>query len=154
MAFFRWCAQFVSIVNGRPITKLSDDPEDPFLLTPNHIRLLRTGPSLPPGLFVQQELYRRCRRQVQYLSDVFWTTWIKESYPRTTMTQMDEHREQHSNGRSCACKAWTRTSWSLASRSCNSCAHMRWWNCPYRPVKVQQRSLLSTYSEVVLARVC
>ncbi len=48
-----------SIVNGRPITKLSDDPSDPLPLTPNHLLLLRSGPTLPPGAFVKQDLYRR-----------------------------------------------------------------------------------------------
>ena len=36
-----------SILNSRPITKLSDDPRDPTPLTPNHL-LLRSGPALPP----------------------------------------------------------------------------------------------------------
>ena len=32
-----------AIVNGRPITKLSDDPSDAESLTPNHLLLLRPG---------------------------------------------------------------------------------------------------------------
>ena len=66
-----------SIVNGRPITKLSNDPKDPLPLTPNHLLLLRAGPSLPPGAFVKQDVYRHRWRQVQYLSDVFWSRWLK-----------------------------------------------------------------------------
>lgn len=53
-----------SIVNGRPITKLSDDPLDPLPLTPNHLLLLRSDPTLPPGAFVKQDLYRCRWRQV------------------------------------------------------------------------------------------
>lgn len=37
-----------AIVNGRPITKVSDDPHDLEPLTPNHLLLLRAGPSVPP----------------------------------------------------------------------------------------------------------
>ena len=37
--------------NGRPITKVSDDPNDWEALTPNHLLLIRAGPKLPPGLF-------------------------------------------------------------------------------------------------------
>lgn len=37
-----------SIVNGRPITKLSDDPGNCEPLTPNHLLLLHSGPSVPP----------------------------------------------------------------------------------------------------------
>lgn len=69
------------IVNGRPITKLSDDPSDPLPLTPNHLLLLRSGSVLPPGYFVQQDIYRRRWRQVQYLADIFWKRWIKEYLP-------------------------------------------------------------------------
>ena len=40
-----------AIINGRPITKVSDDPRDAEPLTPNHLLLLRTGPKVPPGNF-------------------------------------------------------------------------------------------------------
>ncbi len=40
-----------AILNDRPITKLSDDPNDLEALTPNHILQLRSKPFLPPGLF-------------------------------------------------------------------------------------------------------
>ncbi len=76
-----------SIVNGRPITKLSDDPSDPLPLTPNHLLLLRSGPTLPPGAFVKQDLYRRRWRQVQYLADVFWCRWLKEYLPALQQRQ-------------------------------------------------------------------
>ena len=70
-----------SIVNGRPITRLSNDPNDPLPLTPNHLLLLKSTPSLPPGNFVKQDIYRRRWRQVQYLADLFWTRWVKEYLP-------------------------------------------------------------------------
>ena len=37
------------IVNNRPITQLSDHPRDSTPLTPNHLLMLRQGPSLPHG---------------------------------------------------------------------------------------------------------
>ena len=40
-----------AIVNVRPLTKVSDDPRDPESLTPNHLLLLRSGPTLPLGVF-------------------------------------------------------------------------------------------------------
>ncbi|XP_023819257.1 uncharacterized protein LOC111948793 [Oryzias latipes] len=70
-----------AILNGRPITKLSEDPTDHLPLTPNHLLLLRAGPSLPPGAFVKKDLYRRRWRQVQFLVDVFWMRWLKEYLP-------------------------------------------------------------------------
>ena len=50
-----------SIVNGRPITKVSDDPRDLNALTPNHLLLLRAGAAMPPGVFSKEDNYT-CRR--------------------------------------------------------------------------------------------
>ena len=70
-----------SIVNGRPLTKVSDDPRDLKALTPNHL-LLHFGTTLPPGVFRKEDVYFRRRwRQVQYLSDVFWRRWLREYLP-------------------------------------------------------------------------
>ncbi len=70
-----------AILNDRPITKLSDDPNDLEALTPNHILQLRSKPFLPPGLFQKSDLYIRRRwRQVQYLSDLFWKRWIRNIF--------------------------------------------------------------------------
>ena len=71
-----------SIVNGRPLTKVSDDPRDLEALTPNHLLLLRSGTTLPPGVFRKEDVYSRRRwQQVQYLSDVFWRRWLREYLP-------------------------------------------------------------------------
>ena len=44
-----------AILNDRPITKVSDDPNDLEALTPNHILLLKGKPIFPPGLFEQSD---------------------------------------------------------------------------------------------------
>ncbi|XP_025763461.1 uncharacterized protein LOC112847046 isoform X2 [Oreochromis niloticus] len=72
-----------AIVNSRPITKASSDPNDLEVLTPNHLLLLRNKPSLPPGLFDRQDLYARRRwKQVQYMSEIFWKRWAREYLPQ------------------------------------------------------------------------
>lgn len=71
-----------AIINSRPITKASTDPNDLEALTPNHLLLLKSQPSLPPGLFEKADVYTRRRwRQVQYMSNLFWKRWVKEYLP-------------------------------------------------------------------------
>ena len=77
-----------SIVNGRPITKVSDDAKDLNALTPSHLLLLRAGSAIPPGVFSKDDNYS-CRRwrQVQYLSNVFWRRWTREYLPSLQQRQ-------------------------------------------------------------------
>ena len=77
-----------SIINGRPLTKVSDDPRDANALTPNHLLLLRSNECYSPGMFVKSDSYSRRRwRQVQYLADIFWRRWTKEYLPILQMRQ-------------------------------------------------------------------
>lgn len=71
-----------SILNGRPLTAVSNDPRDLEALTPNHLLLLRSGPTLPPGIFTKHDCYSRRRwRQIQYLANQFWQRWTREYLP-------------------------------------------------------------------------
>ena len=56
-------------------------------LSPNHLLLLRPGPTSPPGVFVERDIYRRRWRQVQYLADVFWRRWLREYLPTLQQRQ-------------------------------------------------------------------
>ena len=67
-----------AIINGRPLTKLSDDPNDPAPLTPNHLLIGCSGPSLAPGKFDDADALRRRWKLVQRLADKFWTSWSKQ----------------------------------------------------------------------------
>lgn len=68
-----------AILNDRPITKASEDPNDLEALTPNHILLLKGKPILPLGLFEKSDLYIKRRwRQVQYVAELFWKRWTAE----------------------------------------------------------------------------
>ena len=71
-----------SIVNGRPITKVSDDHRDLEALTPNHLLLMNPGSSIPPGHFTKDDNHIQRRwRQVQYLANLFWRRWLREYLP-------------------------------------------------------------------------
>lgn len=82
MIHFTVCCEVECILNDRPITKLSDDPNDLDPLTPNHLLLLKGKRALPPGVFEPHDQYvRRRSREVQYLSDIFWKGWLHEYLP-------------------------------------------------------------------------
>lgn len=76
-----------SILNSRPLTKVSDDIHDSSPLTPNHLLLLRECPSLPPGIFSDADVYRRRWRCVQHLADEFWKKWLREYLPELQRRQ-------------------------------------------------------------------
>ena len=59
------------IVNGRPITKLSDDVRDAPPLTPNHLMLLKQNSNEALGLSVPNDVHRTRWRHVQFLANVF-----------------------------------------------------------------------------------
>ena len=69
-----------AIVNSRPLTTVSDDPND---LTPLSPSMILTGKKQlnvpPPGNFQKNDLYSRKRwRRVQHLANEFWHRWKKE----------------------------------------------------------------------------
>ena len=68
-----------AILNNRPLTELSSDPNSLKCLTPNNLLLLNAGVTLPPGLFRQKDSYSQRRwKQFQYLVDLFWSHWRRE----------------------------------------------------------------------------
>ena len=67
-----------AIVNSRPITKVSDRNDDLAALTPSHLLLLREGPTAPPGVFKQSDMYKRRWRYVQHICNEFWKRWLKD----------------------------------------------------------------------------
>ena len=77
-----------SIVNGRPLTRVLDDPRDANALTPNHLLTLKSSESYPPGIFSKADSYCKRRwRQIQYLADLFWKRWVREYLPTLQQRQ-------------------------------------------------------------------
>ncbi|XP_063072352.1 uncharacterized protein LOC134463029 isoform X1 [Engraulis encrasicolus] len=71
-----------AILNSRPLTTVTNDPQDLTPLTPNDLLLLNARPVLPPGTFEKSDQYTRRRwRQAQYLANIFWRRWTSEYVP-------------------------------------------------------------------------
>ena len=66
------------ILNDRPITPVSSDPQDLDALTPSHILLLRRNPSSPPGVFDESDQFRARWKLFHLLANEFWQRWTKE----------------------------------------------------------------------------
>lgn len=60
------------ILNDRPITPVSSDPQDLEALTLSHILLLRQNSSLPPDTFEECDRFKARWKHVQVFSNQFW----------------------------------------------------------------------------------
>ena len=74
-----------SMLNTRPITPVSDDPNDLEALTPNHIIMGRANTNSAPGTFDESEIdSRRKWRGVQAATNMFWPRFTNEYIPLLT----------------------------------------------------------------------
>lgn len=77
-----------AIINSRPLTRASEDPNDLNIITPNHLLQFKTTSSPPPGRFTDKDMYSSKRwRQMQYLADIFWKRWVREYLPALQQRQ-------------------------------------------------------------------
>ena len=76
-----------SVVNGRPLTPVCDSPDDLEPLTPNHLLLLRAGPTSVMDNFSKVDTYGKRWRHIQFLADCFWRHWVKEYLPTVQLRQ-------------------------------------------------------------------
>ena len=74
-------AEVTAIVNARPLIPVSNDPDDPFILSPSMLLTQKTGVPPPPGDFTDKDLFTKQWRQVQALANRFWSRWSREYLP-------------------------------------------------------------------------
>ena len=72
-----------AIINSRPLTFPSSDPDDLDPLSLSNLLTMKTSVVLPPaGVFQREDVYMRRRwLRVQYLTNLFWTRWKREYLP-------------------------------------------------------------------------
>jgi len=76
-----------SILNNRPLTPVSDDPNDFSALTPMSFLHGSIDPVFPLDVFIESDGYRRSWRRVQLLADRFWARWLKQYLPMLQLRQ-------------------------------------------------------------------
>lgn len=69
------------VVNSRPITPASEDPNDLDALTPTHLLRVGAYTHLPVSEHVDGEAYRRRWKHAQFLAEQFWKRWLREYLP-------------------------------------------------------------------------
>lgn len=75
-------AEVEALVNSRPITHVSVDPNYPEALTPNHFLIGSSSTAPSFGKYDDSDLCLRKRwRVAQRLADMYWRRWIKEYLP-------------------------------------------------------------------------
>ncbi|XP_023953383.2 uncharacterized protein LOC112057126 [Bicyclus anynana] len=73
------------LINSRPITEISLDPDDQESLTPNHFLIGRSSGTYRMGDFTDHELIGPATwKTVQRLADHFWKRWLIEYLPTIT----------------------------------------------------------------------
>jgi hypothetical protein len=72
-------AEVCAIVNARPITPISHDPDFPLILTPSMLLTMKFDiDQVPLDSADIKDIYKSQWKHVQHLSDIFWKRWKGE----------------------------------------------------------------------------
>lgn len=88
-------AEVTAIINARPLIPVSNDPENPFILSPSMLLTQKVGVPPPPGDFTDKDLLTKQWRQVQALANNFWNRWSREYLP--TLQHRRKWTKSHRN---------------------------------------------------------
>jgi hypothetical protein len=69
-----------SIVNSRPLTKVSDDVNDASAISPNQLLYLNDASHFPECA-QQADVYRNGWKCVQHIASEFWRQWLRQYLP-------------------------------------------------------------------------
>ena len=68
-------------LNARPLTPVTDDPEDLEALTPNHLLLGCATAALPSSVHENEPNLRKRYTKAQALANAVWSRWMKDYVP-------------------------------------------------------------------------
>ena len=86
-----------SMINSRPLTKVSDDVMDATTISPNQILMINepTSYSRYYQEFHKGDLYKRRWRMIQHIANQFWKRWVKEYVPELQKRVKWNHPEEN-----------------------------------------------------------
>ncbi|XP_021352865.1 uncharacterized protein LOC110449992 [Mizuhopecten yessoensis] len=70
-------AEVTAMMNSRPLSLISSDPEDPVILTPAILLNVQYNPSVSVNLG-EKDMYKKQWKMVQVLSDIFWNNFASQ----------------------------------------------------------------------------
>ena len=79
-----------NLINSRPLTKVSKDPED-GVLTPNHLLILQDNVEYSAQELDLGAVYRRKWKRVMQIRDQFWKTWTSRYLQELQLRQKWHH---------------------------------------------------------------
>ena len=88
---FTFMTEVERILNDRPITPVSDNPDDIEALSPAMLLLGRRNPCLPPDEFMKSGGCKRSWRHAQCMTEQFRWRWMKEYLPTLQLRQKWHH---------------------------------------------------------------
>ena len=74
--YMTYLKEIENILNWRPLTSVSDDPQDFSCLSPNSILNMGSLPVSPAYKPLKRDAIRRCWRTVQLMAEEFWKRWV------------------------------------------------------------------------------
>ena len=86
------------ILNDRPLTPVSDHPDDPETLTPSKLLLLKSNSCLLLDVFTSHDMHSKHWRQAQCLANSFCKRWMKEYLPTLQSRQKWTSQRRNSHG--------------------------------------------------------
>ncbi|KAK2561857.1 hypothetical protein P5673_015250 [Acropora cervicornis] len=78
-------AALESLLNSRPLTHISSDPQDREELTPNHFLTDQASNNLLMDVVTDRDMSSRKRwKHAQVMTNYFWKRWLRKYVPSLT----------------------------------------------------------------------